>query len=200
MISKLSRFYGADPSIVLAGGGNTSCKVGERLYVKASGTSLATMTPDGFVTMDRPRLEALANATLDSDPDKREAHFQTAIAAARCEPQRGQRPSVEVLLHHLLPGTYVVHSHATIANALTCHKDGRRLAEEIFGSSILWLPYVDPGFTLAQALKAGAGRPSAAKRQRGGVCRFDGESRADCLRRLAGGDSRAYRRSSEQDW
>ena len=59
VISKLSRFYGSDPSIVLAGGGNTSCKVGERLFVKASGTSLATMTPDGFVAMDRPRLEAL---------------------------------------------------------------------------------------------------------------------------------------------
>ena len=153
MITKLSRFYGSDPSIVLAGGGNTSCKVGDRLYVKASGTSLATMTPDGFVAMDRPRLEALANATLDSDPDTREAQFKAAIAAARCEPQKGQRPSVEVLLHHLLPGTFVVHSHATIANALTCHKDGRQLADEIFGNSILWLPYVDPGFTLAQTLK-----------------------------------------------
>jgi len=54
VISKLSRFYGSDPAIVLAGGGNTSCKVGERLFVKASGTSLATMTPDGFVAMLPP--------------------------------------------------------------------------------------------------------------------------------------------------
>jgi rhamnose utilization protein RhaD (predicted bifunctional aldolase and dehydrogenase)/NAD(P)-dependent dehydrogenase (short-subunit alcohol dehydrogenase family) len=152
VISKLSRFYGSDPSIVLAGGGNTSCKVGDRLYVKASGTSLATMTPDGFVAMDRPRLEALAGATLDSDPDTREAQFKAAIGEARCEPQKGQRPSVEVLLHHMLPGTFVVHSHATIANALTCHTNGRQLADELFGNSILWLPYVDPGFTLAQTL------------------------------------------------
>jgi rhamnose utilization protein RhaD (predicted bifunctional aldolase and dehydrogenase)/NAD(P)-dependent dehydrogenase (short-subunit alcohol dehydrogenase family) len=153
VIAKLSRFYGADPSIVLAGGGNTSCKVGNRLYVKASGTSLATITPDGFVVMDRDQLENLAGASLDADPERREAEFQERISAARCEPQRGQRPSVEVLLHHLLPGTYVVHSHATIANTLTCHRDGRRLAEEIFGDSIIWLPYVDPGFTLAQTLK-----------------------------------------------
>jgi rhamnose utilization protein RhaD (predicted bifunctional aldolase and dehydrogenase)/NAD(P)-dependent dehydrogenase (short-subunit alcohol dehydrogenase family) len=153
VITQLSRYYGSDPSIVLAGGGNTSCKVGDRLYVKASGTSLATMTPDGFVAMDRPRLEALAGATLDSDPDTREAKFQAAISEARCEPQKEQRPSVEVLLHHLLPGTYVVHSHATIANALTCCKRGRQLADEIFGSSVLWLPYVDPGFTLAQTLQ-----------------------------------------------
>jgi rhamnose utilization protein RhaD (predicted bifunctional aldolase and dehydrogenase)/NAD(P)-dependent dehydrogenase (short-subunit alcohol dehydrogenase family) len=153
VICKLSRFYGSDPSIVLAGGGNTSCKVGNRLFVKASGTSLATMTPDGFVVMDRDQLEDLASATLDADPQRREAQFKERIAAARCEPERGQRPSVEVLLHHLLPGTYVVHSHATIANALTCHRNGRRLAEEIFGDSIVWLPYVDPGFILAQSLR-----------------------------------------------
>jgi rhamnose utilization protein RhaD (predicted bifunctional aldolase and dehydrogenase)/NAD(P)-dependent dehydrogenase (short-subunit alcohol dehydrogenase family) len=153
VICKLSRFYGSDPAIVIAGGGNTSCKVGNRLFVKASGTSLATLTPDGFVKMDRDQLEDLAGATLDADPQRREAQFKERIAAARCEPERGQRPSVEVLLHHLLPSKYVVHSHATIANTLTCHKDGRRLAEEIFGNAILWLPYVDPGFTLAQLLR-----------------------------------------------
>jgi rhamnose utilization protein RhaD (predicted bifunctional aldolase and dehydrogenase)/NAD(P)-dependent dehydrogenase (short-subunit alcohol dehydrogenase family) len=153
VICKLSRFYGSDPSIVLAGGGNTSCKVGNRLYVKASGTSLATMTPDGFVVMDRDQLSELANATLDADPDRREAQFKDRIAAARCQPERGQRPSVEVLLHHLLPSTYVVHSHATVANTLTCRTDGRQLAEEIFGNSIVWLPYVDPGFILSQSLK-----------------------------------------------
>jgi rhamnose utilization protein RhaD (predicted bifunctional aldolase and dehydrogenase)/NAD(P)-dependent dehydrogenase (short-subunit alcohol dehydrogenase family) len=153
VISKLSRFYGSDPTIVLAGGGNTSCKIGNRLFVKASGTSLSSMTAAGFVQMDRDQLENLANATLSNDPDEREAQFKAAIAAARCEPERGQRPSVEVLLHHLLPGTYVVHSHATIANALSCHSDGQRLAAEFFADAVLWLPYVDPGFTLAQALK-----------------------------------------------
>jgi rhamnose utilization protein RhaD (predicted bifunctional aldolase and dehydrogenase)/NAD(P)-dependent dehydrogenase (short-subunit alcohol dehydrogenase family) len=153
VITKLSRFYGSDPAIVLAGGGNTSCKVGNRLYVKASGTSLATMKADGFVAMDRERLTELADATLDADPDKREAQFKDRISAARIEPERGQRPSVEVLLHHLLTQRYVVHSHATIGNTLTCSTNGRKLAEEIFGDSIVWLPYVDPGFILAQSLK-----------------------------------------------
>jgi rhamnose utilization protein RhaD (predicted bifunctional aldolase and dehydrogenase)/NAD(P)-dependent dehydrogenase (short-subunit alcohol dehydrogenase family) len=153
VITKLSRYYGSDPTIVLAGGGNTSCKTDKRLFVKASGTSLATMTAEGFVAMDRERLQELSNATLDADPDTREAQFKAAISAARCEPERGQRPSVEVLLHHLLPQRYVVHSHATIGNTLTCSKQGRKLAEEVFGDSIVWLPYVDPGFILAQSLK-----------------------------------------------
>lgn len=153
VICKLSRYYGADPSIVLAGGGNTSCKIGNRLLVKASGTALATITPDGFVEMDRDKLEVLAQATLADDPDTREAQFKAAIHDARCGAAGDRRPSVEVLLHHLVPGTYVVHSHATMVNALTCHAHGRELATEIFGDDVVWLPYVDPGFTLAQSMK-----------------------------------------------
>lgn len=152
VICKLSRFYGSDPLIVLAGGGNTSCKIGDQLYVKASGTSLATITAEGFLQMDRGKLDQLVNARLDTDPDTREAQYKAAISDARCEPEKGQRPSVEVLLHHIVPGTYVVHSHATIVNTLTCHTRGQELAVEIFGDDIIWLPYVDPGFTLAQKL------------------------------------------------
>jgi rhamnose utilization protein RhaD (predicted bifunctional aldolase and dehydrogenase)/NAD(P)-dependent dehydrogenase (short-subunit alcohol dehydrogenase family) len=153
VIVGLSRFYGADPSIVLAGGGNTSCKIGDILYVKGSGTALATMTRDGFVKMDRNKLSELAGAELDKDPDTREAQYKESINNARCEPERGQRPSVEALLHHLVPARYVVHSHATIANTLTCHTGGHELAREIFGDDIVWVPYVDPGFILAQTLK-----------------------------------------------
>jgi len=153
VIVKLSNFYGSDPSIVLAGGGNSSCKIGDILYVKGSGTALATMTRDGFVKMDRKKLSEIANATFDEDPDTRESQYGAAIAGAQCEPEKGQRPSVEVLLHHLVPGTYIVHSHATIANTLTCHTGGKALAEEIFGDDIVWVPYVDPGFILAQTLK-----------------------------------------------
>ena len=153
VLCKLSRYYGSDPSIVLAGGGNTSCKVGDRLFVKASGSSLATITPEGFVEMDRRQLDELVAAKLDDDVDTREAQYQAAIAAARCHPEKGQRPSVEVLLHHIVPQTYVVHSHATIVNTLTCHTNGRQLAREIFGDEMVWLPFVDPGFVLGQQLK-----------------------------------------------
>ena len=152
IICKLSRFYGSDPSIVLAGGGNTSCKIDNRLYVKASGASLATISAEGFAIMDRAKLDQLVGATLDSDPETREQQYKAAILEARCEPEKGQRPSVEALLHHIVPSTYVVHSHATLVNTLTCHVRGPELADEIFGDDIIWLPYVDPGFTLAQKL------------------------------------------------
>ena len=73
---KLSRFYGSDPEFVLAGGGNTSVKVGDRLFVKGSGHALATIPPEGFVEMDRQQLEALLNSALSEDRMRREAEFK----------------------------------------------------------------------------------------------------------------------------
>ena len=99
------------------------------------------------------KADALADATPDEDPATREAQYKDWINGARCEPEKGQRPSVEALLHHLVPARYVVHSHATIANTLTCHAGGQSLAERIFGDDVVWVPYVDPGFILAQTLK-----------------------------------------------
>ena len=154
MISKLSRFYGSDPSIVLAGGGNTSCKIGDRLFVKASGTSLATMTPDGFVEMDRDA----ARRAGQRDARRRSGHARSAVQGghrgARCEPREGaaavgRGAAASLAAGHVCraqPRDDRQHAHLP-------HETASELAEEIFGDSILWLPYVDPGFTLAQTLK-----------------------------------------------
>lgn len=150
----ISRFYGKDPSIVLAGGGNTSVKIDGILHVKASGTALATIDAEGFVALDRAKLDAIANADFGTDAARREAAYKSALLAARLAPEKNQRPSVEALLHHLVPGTFVVHSHATVVNTLTCHKNGEKLARDLFGDDVLWLPYIDPGYTLARALKS----------------------------------------------
>jgi rhamnose utilization protein RhaD (predicted bifunctional aldolase and dehydrogenase)/NAD(P)-dependent dehydrogenase (short-subunit alcohol dehydrogenase family) len=151
----LSRYFGSDPEMVLAGGGNTSVKIGDRLLVKGSGSPLGTIGREGFVAMDRPRLEALANASLPSEREPREAAYKQALYAARLEPERNQRPSVEALLHHLVPGRFVVHGHATVANTLTCCAGGEAIARELLGDEVLWVPFVDPGFALAQTLRKG---------------------------------------------
>ncbi|HET6438084.1 MAG TPA: SDR family NAD(P)-dependent oxidoreductase [Anaeromyxobacter sp.] len=151
----LSRYFGSDPEMVLAGGGNTSVKIDDLLLVKGSGASLGTIGRDGFVAMDRGQLEALAGADLPVEREPREAAYKRALYAARREPERNQRPSVEALLHHLMPGRFVVHGHATVANALTCCDRGEAIAREILGSEVLWIPFVDPGFLLARALRDG---------------------------------------------
>ncbi len=150
---ELSRFYGVDPTMVLAGGGNTSVKIGDRLFVKASGAALATITRDGFAILDRTKLDAIAAADFGTNVESREAQYKSAILAARVEPEKNQRPSVESLIHHLVPGKFVVHTHATLINTLTCHTRGQQIAAEIFGDDVLWTPFVDPGYTLGRVIK-----------------------------------------------
>ena len=58
-IVKLSHQYGANPDFVLAGGGNTSYKDDSFLYIKGSGTTLASITEEGFVKMNRAKLNAM---------------------------------------------------------------------------------------------------------------------------------------------
>ncbi len=148
---QVSQLYGQDIEFVIAGGGNTSCKDKNTLYVKASGFSLGTISEEGFVMMDRMALQFLLDSKLPEDPDKREAEFKKAIMAARCEADKGQRPSVECVIHHLIPATFVVHTHSTWVNMITCCKDAESKCRELFSEEeVLWIPYVDPGYTLAK--------------------------------------------------
>jgi rhamnose utilization protein RhaD (predicted bifunctional aldolase and dehydrogenase)/NAD(P)-dependent dehydrogenase (short-subunit alcohol dehydrogenase family) len=149
---EVSRHYGGDAEFCLAGGGNTSIKAGDRLLVKASGFSLATITLDGFVEMDRRALGALLASQLPVEPNAREEAFKQAVMAARVFPEKGQRPSVECVLHSLLPRPLVVHSHSTYVNMITCANGGESLAKKLFGEDVLWIPYVDPGYILARTL------------------------------------------------
>ncbi len=153
-IAGLSRYYGSDPDFVLAGGGNTSVKIGDRLFVKGSGVALANITAEGFVEMDRPALEKLLTADFGPDRTVREERFKAAVMAARVHPERNQRPSVEVVLHHMMPRRLVVHTHATLVNMFTCCRNGQELIRQVCGDEVLWVPDVDPGLILAQTMSA----------------------------------------------
>ncbi|MDY6913545.1 MAG: SDR family NAD(P)-dependent oxidoreductase [Planctomycetota bacterium] len=148
----LSRYYGADPDFVLGGGGNTSVKIGNRLYVKASGYALADIGIDGFIALDRRKLTALLEMDLPAKAARREAKFKQKLMASRLETEKNLRPSVESVLHNLLPGRFVVHTHATHANMLTCCRRGKALAEKLFGDEIIWIGCVEPGVMLAKAI------------------------------------------------
>lgn len=155
VLVELSRAVGSNPELVVAGGGNTSVKLDDHLLVKGSGSVLATIGAEGFVDLDRSALQGLLESDLSGGRDEREAAFKQAVLAARREPERGQRPSVESLLHHVMPGRFVVHLHATRVNEFSCCRGGKRLVEEGLGQDVLWIDLVDPGFALAKALQAG---------------------------------------------
>ena len=152
---EVSRRYGSDPQWVLAGGGNTSFKDDENLYVKASGYPLSTIGPNGFARMNRRALQRIWSATYPEKTAEREAAALTELMAAR-EQGETRRPSVETLMHELFPYPLVVHTHPAFVNGLTCAVDGERAARRLFGTRLLWIPAVEPGYVLAMEMRRAA--------------------------------------------
>ena len=150
---EISNYYGANPDFVLAGGGNTSYKTDEFLYIKGSGTTLATITADGFVKMDIAALQNIWNTTFSDDEAERERQVLADLMAARCAGEENKRPSVETSLHQLFPQTFVVHTHPALINGLTCAKDGEAWAKKIFGNDIIWIQPTKPGYILAATVR-----------------------------------------------
>ncbi len=148
---EMSQRYGADPAYVLAGGGNTSVKDEAHLYIKGSGTSLATITEDGFVKVDRAKMDAIWNKTYSADAAERESEVLADLMDAVLD--AGKRPSVETFLHNLFPQKYVVHLHPALVNGLTCAQEGEKTATELFGDEALWIGESEPGFVLAKTVR-----------------------------------------------
>lgn len=145
---EVSRYYGKRKEFVIAGGGNTSWKDDQYLYIKASGISLSTITEHGFCILDRSRLNDISSMVFSSDPATREEQVKDALMACRINPDTGLRPSVETSLHNLFEYSFVVHTHPTLVNAMMCSNDAFNKTEELFGDIALFIPYSDPGFML----------------------------------------------------
>lgn len=150
---EISNFYGKNPDFVLAGGGNTSYKTDELLYIKGSGTTLATISADGFVKMNRPMLHGMWQAEYSSDEKLREEQVLADLMAARMPGEEQKRPSVETSLHELFEQTFVVHTHPALINGITCAKDGEAWAKKLFGDDIIWIPPAKPGYLLAAMVR-----------------------------------------------
>ena len=149
-ITSLSHEFGA-PDYVKGGGGNTSAKSADTLWVKPSGTTLAGMTPENFVAMDRRALGRLYGEALPAEPAAREAKVKDLMAAA-VGAGPSARPSVEAPLHDVLAATYVVHTHPALVNGLTCARSGAAACSRLFPDA-LWIPYIDPGYTLCMDVR-----------------------------------------------
>ena len=146
-LEAMSNKYGSDPAYVLAGGGNTSYKEKDVLYVKGSGTALATIKAADFVRIDRARLGAVWGKTYPENEAAREAAVLSDMMAARVDGET-RRPSVETLLHDLFPYRYVLHLHPTEVNGVTCAKEGQKAIAALFPDAV-FVANAKPGYTLA---------------------------------------------------
>jgi rhamnose utilization protein RhaD (predicted bifunctional aldolase and dehydrogenase)/NAD(P)-dependent dehydrogenase (short-subunit alcohol dehydrogenase family) len=148
-----ARLIGAEAALVLHGGGNTSVKatamtlLGETidvLHVKGSGWDLATIEPEGHPAVRLGPLRALRRLEEMTDEVMvNELRINLLEASA-------PNPSVETLLHALLPARFIDHTHADAILALADQPDGERIFASIFGAGLVWVPYVMPGFALAK--------------------------------------------------
>lgn len=148
-----SRLLGANPDLVLHGGGNTSVKgvwkdifgdYIETLYVKGSGSDLATIEQKDFVPVRMDAILKLSRLDKLSDID-----MARELKLATLDPNF-PAPSVEAILHALIPHRFVDHTHADAIVAITNTANGEARIREIYGDEVIVLPCVMPGFDLAK--------------------------------------------------
>lgn len=149
-----SRLLGAEPSLVLFGGGNTSVKhdvpdprggVRRALTIKGSGTDLAAINADGFASLALAELIPLRErGALDDDA------MVELVTLALLDSQ-APRPSIETLLHAFIPLDWIDHGHADAILTLTNQPDGAARVHEVLGGAVGLVPYIKPGFELSKA-------------------------------------------------
>lgn len=150
-----SRLLGQDEDLVLHGGGNTSVKIKEKdlfgdpvelLYVKGSGWDLGTIEAAGFAPVKMEVLLKMAQLAELSDTDM--VKYQRAAMTNPSAPN----PSVEAILHAIIPFQFVDHTHTDAMVTITNTPNGDALIREVYGDRVLYIPYVMPGFILAKEI------------------------------------------------
>ena len=157
----ISQAVGKFPDLVQGGGGNTSVKLDDELMaVKASGYKLSQITTrEGFAVVNYKNIkDYYSRVDLSSgiDYEKDSVEF-VKNNVVEMEGLKKLRPSVEAGFHSILK-KYVIHTHSVYANILCCAEEGRELVEKIFAGksyACLWVPYINPGFSLTLKIKEG---------------------------------------------
>ena len=148
-----TRLYGRDPKLVLHGGGNTSLKTRmrdffgddvEALRIKASGADMAAIEAESLPAVRLDPLRRLRGLNAIADDEL------VSIERANLIDPAAPTPSVEIMLHALLPHKFVDHTHATAVLGVIDQPDGEARCAEVFGGRLAFVPYLMPGFGLAE--------------------------------------------------
>jgi rhamnulose-1-phosphate aldolase/alcohol dehydrogenase len=155
LLAYRSRLLAADRSVVNIFGGNTSVKAIETdhagravnvLWVKGSGSDLANCAGKDFAGLKLDEVMPLLDRPTMTDEEM-------VAYLNRCpfEPNR-PRQSIETLLHAFTPHPHVDHTHPDAIIALACAARGEAAAREVFGDTMVWAPYIRPGFDLSKQI------------------------------------------------
>jgi rhamnulose-1-phosphate aldolase/alcohol dehydrogenase len=150
-----SNLLGSDRALANQGGGNTSAKgtavdhAGREqqvLWVKGSGTDLASITATGFAALRLDDILPLREREAMDDASMVDYLRRSALGPEQ------PRPSIETLLHAFISAAHVDHTHPDAIIALTSSPEARRIAEETFGDEAVWLDYQRPGFDMSKRI------------------------------------------------
>ncbi len=153
-----SNLLGADRAVVNIYGGNTSAKLmepnhlGEQvevLWVKGSGSDVATITEKGFAGLRQAEIMPLMGRDSMSDEE------MVAYLSHCTHAQERPRQSIETLLHAFTPARHVDHTHPDAVISLACTPNGIDLCRELWGERMVWVDYIRPGFTLSKWIGEG---------------------------------------------
>ena len=150
-----TRLLGRNKELVLHGGGNTSVKTSVKdidgknydvLCVKGSGWDMAEIEPEGLPAVKLQPLLSLKNKKYLSDEDMVSYQKRNLINI------KSPNPSVETFLHAFLPFKFVDHTHSDAIMNVTNRPGSLDFCKKIFGKKVSIVPYVMPGFGLAQKI------------------------------------------------
>lgn len=150
-----SHLLGADRAVCNIYGGNTGSKTTEldfrgkpvrTLWVKGSGSDLATMQRKDFAGLRMDDIEPLIERESMSDEEMTAYLTQCLIAPNM------PRQSIETLLHGFIPAAHTDHTHPDAVISLACSPNGKKWMREIYGERAAWVDYIRPGFTLSKQI------------------------------------------------
>src|SRR4030042_1422698 len=150
---EISRFYGSDKNFVIAGGGNSSFKDKNTIWIKASGYPLSDLTEEGLVALSRGNLQKIASKSYSDDPVTREDQVKNDLFNCIIDQSQKRRPSVETSLHEMIRYKFVVHLHPSLVNGVLCSRNAENFIKQNFGDEVLFVEYTDPGYTLFKKLE-----------------------------------------------
>ena len=148
-----SRLVGAEPGLVIWGGGNTSLKVTgtdfrgretRTLLIKASGSDMKVAQREDFPSLGLDDILPLFDIA-----DMTDEEIVAYLDHCLLEP-RSPRPSIETLLHAFLPHASVVHTHADAILSLTNTRSPHEVLGRVYGSDVAVVEYIRPGFALSK--------------------------------------------------
>jgi len=143
-----SQLLGQSEDLVLHGGGNTSYKDSQTLYVKGSGWNLVDIEEPGFAPVDLAVLQEMATRDTLSDTQ------MVAEQRAALRDPDAPNPSIEAILHAIIPFAFVDHTHTDAIVTISNTPDGKRKLQELYGDNVLIIDYVMPGFILSKEVYA----------------------------------------------